>query len=412
MVHNLSNTRDGITQGQIDRTQNIKAHNNNNNRNKHHPSGHYIPPWTPQTQQSLENRFPPTAILHHYTTCLQGTSKSKRSRAEGDVRRLVTKVRGLEQINDALKSELSVFHQWASQQTRPLTRETSVNTSEGPPMMDKSTSVQSGPVNTAELLREIRRQREKLESSLRHNDQMRVALEGVLSAAVGAGEVSRVMDGVKEVTDRLDDATSYNHALEEQLKLSRDTVSSLEQQLATLTSRLHESDNEVLERKCLLLEMENQANQQSLELHHQIVALEMRLQETEQALSRANTRIQDLEAKESSLESKLRDAEESASKRLQEVDKKLQEAERLKEQFEAGIHCQKEEADRIRVEADARVQEAHDKFKTLKDFVLGPSKDINPFNATSRSDRLCLLSLKVPELIRSVLYSCASSHNT
>nr|CAD7445289.1 unnamed protein product [Timema bartmani] len=291
------------------------------------------------------------------------TKPGYRSRAEGDVRRLVTKVRGLEQINDALKSELSVFHQWASQQTRPLTRETSVNTSEGPPMMDKSTSVQSVPVNTAELLREIQRQREKLESSLRHNDQMRVALEGVLSAAVGAGEVSRVMEGVKEVTDRLDDANSYNHALEEQLKLSHDTVSSLEQQLATLTSRLHESDNEVLERKCLLLEMENQANQQSLELHHQIVALETRLQETEQALSKANTRIQDLEAKESSLQSKLRDAEESASKRLQEVDKKLQEAERLKEQFEAGIHCQKEEADKIRVEADTRVQEAHDKFK-------------------------------------------------
>nr|CAD7460515.1 unnamed protein product [Timema tahoe] len=291
------------------------------------------------------------------------TKPGYRSRAEGDVRILVTKVRGLEQINDALKSELSVFHQWASQQTRPLTRETSVNTSEGPPMMDKSTSVQSVPVNTAELLREIQRQREKLESSLRHNDQMRVALEGVLSAAVGAGEVSRVMEGVKEVTDRLDDANSYNHALEEQLKLSHDTVSSLEQQLATLTSRLHESDNEVLERKCLLLEMENQANQQSLELHHQIVALETRLQETEQALSKANTRIQDLEAKESSLQSKLRDAEESASKRLQEVDKKLQEAERLKEQFEAGIHCQKEEADKIRVEADTRVQEAHDKFK-------------------------------------------------
>nr|CAD7602657.1 unnamed protein product [Timema genevievae] len=304
-----------------------------------------------------------TGALANYATKAGLFTISYRSRAEGDVRRLVTKVRGLEQINDALKSELSVFHQWASQQTRPLTRETSVNTGEGPPMIDKSTSVQSVPVNTAELLREIQRQREKLESSLRHNDQMRVALEGVLSAAVGAGEVSRVMEGVKEVTDRLDDANSYNHALEEQLKLSRDTVSSLEQQLATLTSRLHESDNEVLERKCLLLEMENQANQQSLELHHQIVALETRLQETEQALSKANTRIQDLEVKESSLQSKLRDAEESASKKLQEVDKKLQEAERLKEQFEAGIHCQKEEADRIRVEADARVQEAHDKFK-------------------------------------------------
>nr|CAD7571347.1 unnamed protein product [Timema californicum] len=40
------------------------------------PLAIYIPPWTPQTQQSLENRFPHTAILQHYTSCLQETSKS------------------------------------------------------------------------------------------------------------------------------------------------------------------------------------------------------------------------------------------------------------------------------------------------------------------------------------------------
>ncbi|XP_069674172.1 CDK5 regulatory subunit-associated protein 2-like isoform X2 [Periplaneta americana] len=301
--------------------------------------------------------------------------QGKRSRSDaGEVRRLQNRLRALEQVNEALRAELAILHQLAPTQSvppaaevnKPLTRDMSINTTYvvSEEKLDKSTSVEkfqdkengnnSSVTIPIHLLDQIRYQREKLESSLYHNDFIRRQLESIissLSSSQGDDNMMSLWQKMKETAEQLEEARHQSQVLEmrlqemavqlekrneearlasaanEQLQVTRRTVSILQEQVSNLEARLQEKDNEILERKCLLLEFENQSKQQSIEA-------EKMIQETKILKEDAEKQIKGAENMRCEGEKKLQEAQKlviEAEKRKLEAEQKM---EGMKKQFE------------------------------------------------------------------------------
>ncbi|XP_069943390.1 putative leucine-rich repeat-containing protein DDB_G0290503 isoform X1 [Cherax quadricarinatus] len=123
---------------------------------------------------------------------------SKRRSDVAELRRVSTKLRAIEQLNDTLRAELNIYqtlsqqitHQQHDQQQRPKTSDKSVETHKGE-TADASVGAEEGPtlplppltfVVPAPLLDEICALRLKLEEAIANNDHLRDQLEAALTA--------------------------------------------------------------------------------------------------------------------------------------------------------------------------------------------------------------------------------------
>lgn len=293
----------------------------------------------------------------------------------GEVRRLQNHLRALEQVNEALRAELTILHQLSPPQlvppavevnNKPSTRDMSINTTYvvNEEKLDKSTSVEdkedgsSSVTISVNLLDQIRYQREKLESSLYHNDFIRRQLESIITSLSSQGDdnMMSLWQKMKETAEQLEEARHQSQELEtrlqemavqleksneearlasaanEQLQVTRHTVSILQEQVSNLEARLQEKDNEILERKCLLLEFENQSKQQSIEAERMI-------QETEFLKEEAKKQIKNAENMKCEGENK-----------LQQAQKLVMEAEKIKLEAEQGIKVMKKQLEEAEIE--------------------------------------------------------------
>ncbi|XP_046404246.1 centrosomin-like isoform X2 [Ischnura elegans] len=205
-------------------------------------------------------------------------TRTPSKRSHGEVRRLQNRLRGLEQVIEALRAELRVYHSVApvnhlpvieglqetprqtnvaleygqGDQGGPCTRDAEVNTTMG---------VQSEPVDTGSLghlLDEVRCQRDKLEISLKQNELIGQQLETVLSGLKG----HQVEDGMANLCRKLKDSMDR---LEEERARCRDLQSQLiaaKSSLLALETKLQESKD--VEAKLRETLKEKEAQLQSL----------------------------------------------------------------------------------------------------------------------------------------------------
>ncbi|PSN39824.1 hypothetical protein C0J52_19185 [Blattella germanica] len=282
-------------------------------------------------------------------------STGKRSRSDsGEVKRLQNRLRAMEQVNQALRAELTILHQLTppalptpSMDTndKPTTCDISINTMQiSEDKHDKSTSIESQINDSSSvtvpthLLEQIRYQREKLESSLFHNDFIRRQLESIISSLSSEDNdnMMNLCHKMKETTEQLEEARHQSQELEQrlqemekqleqskeqarlasaakdELQTTRQTVSILQEQVTKLEARINEKDNEILESKCQLLELENKAKHQSMES-------EKAMQEAKRLKDEAEVQLKFAE--------NLRFTEEC---RMQEAEKVIKEAEKIK----------------------------------------------------------------------------------
>ncbi|KAJ9588444.1 hypothetical protein L9F63_018177 [Diploptera punctata] len=328
----------------------------------------------------------------------------KRSRSDnGETKRLQNRLKALEQVNEALRAELAILHQLtpphslpsttAETNDKPITRDMSINTTQdaSEEKFDKSTSVEplksqdgtscSSVTISVHLLEQIRYQREKLESSLFHNDFIRLRLEEIINSlnSQDGDNIMNLWQKTKETSEQLEEAQQQSQEFErklqemeiqlkeskeqarladaanEQLQITRQTVSLLQEQITTLEVRLQEKDNEILERKCHLLELENQVKQQGVEAENV-------MQEAKKLKEEAELQLKTAENIKFAEETKMKEAEKliieaekmkfdinnrmkDLEKRLKDVELQLQDIEiqRSKLQFEKDI-IEKEKA--------------------------------------------------------------------
>uniref|UniRef100_A0A1B6DG81 Centrosomin N-terminal motif 1 domain-containing protein n=1 Tax=Clastoptera arizonana TaxID=38151 RepID=A0A1B6DG81_9HEMI len=195
-----------------------------------------------------------------------------------ELRKLQNKVRVLEEMNEALREELTILHQLVPPSLISPNKE------------DKSTSIELMGDNSLSipfhLLEEIRNQREKLEASLFHNDYIRRQLEFGLSSLKQGQIHSGNTDGTLKV--KIDDLTiqlekirtrcqeleikekSIENKLEKEQAEWRNKESVLQCEIDKLQTIIQEKTNEILEKQCKLLEFENNSKQQSLEYEQKI----------------------------------------------------------------------------------------------------------------------------------------------
>lgn len=91
---------------------------------------------------------------------------------------------------------------------------------------DKASSKISSVTIPVQLLDQIRFQREKLESSLYHNDLIRHQLEGLMSSLSSQGDdnMMSLWQKMKDMAEQLEEARHQNQELETQLQEIREQV--------------------------------------------------------------------------------------------------------------------------------------------------------------------------------------------
>lgn len=313
-------------------------------------------------------------------TTTDTTRRSSGGKRISELRRLQHKIRSLEQVNEALRGELMILHQLAPSTLTEPNRE------------DKSTSIElasdvSLPV-PAHLLEEIRHQREKLESSLFHNDYIRRQLESAFSSLKsGHGEdiekplrlrlvelCSKLEKSELEYKDlesrykELDNLFVESRMEKEQW---RGKVELLQSQISELQANVQEKANEVLEKHCALLEAENTIRQQSLESQKKLDDANNALVCAEQEVERLLARLSELETEKSNLLEKL-DQAENENKKLteiyqtceknnrqiqEELNKRLEDCREKKEKFEAALTESQQRLETCEREARAHMAE-------------------------------------------------------
>ncbi|XP_067001294.2 centrosomin isoform X2 [Anabrus simplex] len=341
----------------------------------------------------------------------------KRIRGDaGDTRKLQSKIRVLEQMNDALRAELDILHQLTptrggleANNDQPLTRDISVNTTQA--KLDKSTSVElqgddSSVTIPLKLLEQIRYQREKLESSLFHNDFIRKQLEHIFVtlASSQGGDIGNIWQKLKETSEELCVARTHVQELQtkvleletqlkdskikvqhleetiEQLQKTRETVSVLKERIGSLETKLKEKDNEILEQHCLLLETRNKGEEQLIEARKAIEEanrskeqLQRQLQEVDVLLTDSERRVHEAEEQLKECEAKLQEAERQkecmrneTSEKIKKIELEIYEAEKRRNEaeiqvIEAKKQLQLEESKRY--EAEWKMQELEEKLR-------------------------------------------------
>ncbi|XP_049816824.1 centrosomin-like isoform X2 [Schistocerca nitens] len=254
----------------------------------------------------------------------------------GELKRLQNRLCALELMNDALKNELEILHQLKGQLGDAKDHSVTSFQSSQCHECKKSTNFEGHRADERSvtisvcLLEQIRNQREKLESSLVHNDLIRKQLETVV-LNLPVPEVDNahsLWQKLKETSEDLDLAQNKVHQLEKelitarlQLEESQNKIkiletnnktlqaTDLEKQICTLRATIQEKDNEILERQCLVLELENKAKERSIENEKKLHFDKMAREELERKLADAQDMRGKYERKVSELEQKVKDAE-------------------------------------------------------------------------------------------------------
>ncbi|XP_073980007.1 phosphodiesterase 4D interacting protein centrosomin isoform X4 [Rhodnius prolixus] len=217
---------------------------------------------------------------------------SSRKRHE-EVRRLHMKVKHLEKLNRSLLTELRV-------------REKIVDAVHAA----HSSEIHVNGLVTKTLLEEIKKQREKLLSSLSHNEFIRNQLEGALTSSIGEMEGKKnLISQLKEMSLELERSCSLCLDLERRcisLESERTTLKKILEGLRTeadtARASLKEKENEMLEAQCSLLDLRNK----NLVLESSASAAESRAEE-------ANARVLLLEGRIAEIDSSLKNAQNSWS---------------------------------------------------------------------------------------------------
>ncbi|KAK7019743.1 hypothetical protein SK128_019803 [Halocaridina rubra] len=210
------------------------------------------------------------------TTCIANPSSlsgktSKRRSDVAELRRVSTKLRAVEQLNDTLRAELDIYQtlsqqmmpsqlQDQQQEPRPKTSDKSVETHKGE-TADASVGAEEAaagsspsPVFTipAPLLEEIRALRLKLEEAISNNDQLRDQLEAALTAHpqdearfnLLNAALQSAQEEVRDVRDRLQDSQELIHEQQDQLSRLQQKLQRCETELKQCYQQLENSQEE------------------------------------------------------------------------------------------------------------------------------------------------------------------------
>ncbi|KAG7167934.1 CDK5 regulatory subunit-associated protein 2-like [Homarus americanus] len=156
-----------------------------------------------RTSAAITSESDGEAAHEDTATCTANTAPtqgkvSKRRSDVAELRKVSTKLRAVEQLNDTLRAELNIYqtlsqqmgHEPQDQQQRPMTSDKSVETHKGE-TVDASVGAEEVPALPpppptfaipAPLLDEIRALRLKLEEAIANNDHLRDQLEAALTA--------------------------------------------------------------------------------------------------------------------------------------------------------------------------------------------------------------------------------------
>ncbi|XP_068210266.1 CDK5 regulatory subunit-associated protein 2-like isoform X2 [Palaemon carinicauda] len=206
------------------------------------------------------------------TTCTANPSSTpgktpKRRSDIAELRRVSTKLRAVEQLNDTLRAELNIYQtlsqQMASQDNdhhqRPKTSDKSVETHKGE-TADASVGAEDSsvtpplPVFTvpAPLMEEIRALRLKLEEAISNNDHLRDQLEAALTAHPQdearfhhlTAALQTAQEEVRDARDRFQGSQEIIHEQQEQFNKLQLTVQSYESQVTELHQQLEDTRKE------------------------------------------------------------------------------------------------------------------------------------------------------------------------
>ncbi|XP_054282058.1 centrosomin-like isoform X2 [Macrosteles quadrilineatus] len=305
--------------------------------------------------------------------------KSPLSRRGSEIQRLQRKIRNLEQVNAALRSELVILHQL----TPPaLTRQ------------DKATSIELSRRSSfsvpAHLLDEIRNQREKLEASLFHNDYIRRQLETTVSSLQRSqGEQdSSLLGKLKEVTLQLETAENEASELKKERQNLNTKVEFLHSSLQKTSDelRLKQKDferfesettrelNEITEKYSKKL---SDSEQKCLELENKSVELEKQNVELTRAIEQLNGQIVALtrEIEDHVVEGKKnKELVDELNVKLQQLNRQRDELQRLTAEQEQLLADAERERQELATQLIARDREVSELSKRMSNVELTSSE--------------------------------------
>ncbi|XP_039281317.1 centrosomin isoform X3 [Nilaparvata lugens] len=327
-----------------------------------------------------------------------------------EVRRLQNRIRTLESENEALRGELNILHQITPQD---LAVGNVQQLEESVTREDKATSISELAVEAVKaipssLLNDIRLQREKLESILHHNDNLRRQLEDVYSSYKVDDDCNNLLnnnqcerltfpqdldslemkdreieslkkekfDCVKQIEQlreqlmkkelELNDCQStllgYKKSLEEEKSRLEEELSKNQMELQTVEAELS-----ALKKKCSDCSEEKSVLCQQLDVHKSINErnrselddLNRRLKACEQAEQKTRTESEEWRKKLEECQSEV----EEVRTRLSEVEGERRRLEKASSDLEQGFRQQLDAATKQCQQAEARLKEMENKHK-------------------------------------------------
>lgn len=369
------------------------------------------------------------------TTCTANPASTpgktpKRRSDIAELRRVSTKLRAVEQLNDTLRAELNIYQtlsqqmtcQQQDQQLRPKTSDKSVETHKGETAdasvgAEEASALPPPPPTVfaipAPLLEEIRALRLKLEEAISNNDHLRDQLEAALTAHPQdearfyhlTAALQTAQEEVRDARDRLQASQEMIRDQQEQYSRLQQKIQGYEGQLtqyhqqleasqkeATATmvdlndahQLIHEKDSLILERDAQLSEKEqviqeyiekvthlerNAAAAKNPDNDNRIKELEAALQSQEVRLLQMNKERLSLVGERASLQAKL--ASVSTQARLLQDDQREDEVvDKEQASLHVTVNSLQEELRKLEKE-NQELKEEVEKFRRKADFLKG-----------------------------------------
>ncbi|KAG8223655.1 hypothetical protein J437_LFUL001762, partial [Ladona fulva] len=215
-------------------------------------------------------------------------TRTPSKRGHGEIRRLQSHIRGLEQLIKTLTTEMRVYHGMGPAARTPsnnnqsgilqnnVNSETTSVDQEAPCMRDAEVNttvgVQSEAVDSGgagHILDEVRCLRDKLEFSLKHNELLGRQLEGVLSGL----QSHQVEDGMADLCFKLKEAT-------ERLEEEQDKGCDLQHQLASAKNSIIELERELEESKTVEMKLRTMLKEKEEEIKEILESKEISIKNT------------------------------------------------------------------------------------------------------------------------------------
>uniref|UniRef100_A0A1B6F075 Centrosomin N-terminal motif 1 domain-containing protein n=1 Tax=Cuerna arida TaxID=1464854 RepID=A0A1B6F075_9HEMI len=311
--------------------------------------------------------------------------KSPSSRRGSEIQKLQRKIRNLEQVNEALRSELVILHQLTPS---ALSRQ------------DKTTSIELSRQNQfcvpSHLLEEIRHQREKLEASLFHNDYIRRQLESTdptLKKTQSDDQETASIARLKEVTTQLELAES-------ELSELKSEKEHLNKQVDLLQTTLQQNSSELIEKQRALLELEDKTAQRIQEIED---VFSKKCAQAEQKCIQLEQKWMDLQNEKDDLSAKMLESNQHINKLSADVERYEQEGiknKKLQEDLNIQIQQisqQKEDLQRVVAEQEQLLADAERERQELATQLIARDRQVSELQK-----QLSCLELSSGELERAL----------